>query len=162
MALRELRVKDDPILYKKSRTVTELNDRLNELIDDMFETMYANDGVGLAAVQVGVLRRIVVVDIRDGSTPLVLINPTMLEMEGEQDGQEGCLSIPGKVGFVKRPMHVKIKALDRNMKEHFYEADGFLARAFCHEIDHTNGILYESRAEGDLISIDPMNDIEDN
>lgn len=155
MALRQLRVKDDPILFKTSRTVTKLNDRLNELIDDMFETMYENDGVGLAAVQVGVLRRIVVIDIGDG-VQRILINPELLEFDGEQEMQEGCPSVPGKVGKIKRPFHVKIKAQDRDMKEHEYEATGFLAEAFCHEIDHTNGILYDSKVEGDLIDVSTL------
>ena len=159
MALRNLRIEGDEILGKVSRPITEMKDRYQELIDDMLDTMYESEGVGLAAVQVGVLRRIVVIDVGEG--PIVLINPEIIEADGEQTGSEGCLSVPGKVGIVTRPNHVKVKALDREMKEFEFEAEGFFARACCHEIDHLDGHLYVEKVEGDLIDVSELEDAED-
>ncbi len=156
MALRNLRIEGDEILGKVSRPVTEMKDRYQELIDDMLETMYESEGVGLAAVQVGVLRRIVVIDVGEG--PVVLINPEIIEADGEQTGSEGCLSVPGKVGIVTRPNHVKVRALDRNMKEFEFEAEGFFARACCHELDHLDGHLYVEKVEGDLVDVSDLED----
>jgi peptide deformylase len=159
MALRNLRIEGDEILGKVSRPVTEMKDRYQELIDDMLETMYESEGVGLAAVQVGVLRRIVVIDVGEG--PVVLINPEIIEADGEQTGSEGCLSVPGKVGIVTRPNHVKVRALDRDMKEFEFEAEGFFARACCHELDHLDGHLYVEKIEGDLIDVSDLEDEEE-
>ncbi|KGG81113.1 peptide deformylase [Caloranaerobacter azorensis H53214] len=140
MAIRQLRYVGDPILRKKSREVTEINDRIKILLDDMLETMYKNDGVGLAAPQVGILKRVVVIDIGEG--PIKLINPEIISMEGEVIDVEGCLSVPGETGEVKRPSKVKVKYLDENGKELIIQGTGLLARALCHEIDHLNGILF--------------------
>lgn len=159
MALRNLRIEGDEILGKVSRPVTEMKDRYQELIDDMLETMYESEGVGLAAVQVGVLRRIVVIDVGEG--PVVLINPEIIEADGEQTGSEGCLSVPGKVGIVTRPNHVKVRALDRDMKEFEFEAEGFFARACCHELDHLDGHLYVEKVEGDLVDVSDLEDDEE-
>ena len=134
MALRTIRVQGDSVLTKKSRTVDKMTPRIGELITDMLDTMYDAMGVGLAAPQVGILKRIVVIDVGEG--PIVLINPEILETSGEQTGDEGCLSVPGMAGQVTRPNYVKVKALDVNMEEQIYEGEGLLARAFCHEIDH--------------------------
>ena len=122
--------------------------RIGELITDMLDTMYDAMGVGLAAPQVGILKRIVVIDVREG--PIVLINPEILETSGEQTGDEGCLSVPGMAGQVTRPNYVKVKALDVNMEEQIYEGEGLLARAFCHEIDHLDGKMYTELVEGEL------------
>lgn len=140
MALREIRLDGDPILRKKSREVTEINDRILELLDDMIETMYDAEGVGLAAPQVGILRRVIVIDIGEG--PLKIINPEIIEKDGEVVGVEGCLSVPGLSGDVSRPEKVKVKYLNENEEEEIIEAEGGLARVFCHEIDHLDGILY--------------------
>jgi len=145
MALREIRKEGDPILRKKSREVTEINDRILDLLDDLTETMRSVNGVGLAAPQVGVLRRVVVVEV-DGQL-YELINPQIIEQEGEQMEEEACLSCPGKQGVVKRPAYVKISALDRNGNLCIYEGEELLARAFCHERDHLDGILYIDKAE---------------
>ena len=143
MALR------DEILKKQAKEVTEMTPKIEELIDDMFETMYDANGCGLAAPQVGIRKRIVVIDC--GDQPLVLINPEILETSGEQTGQEGCLSVPGKVGIVTRPNYAKVKALDENMDEIIVEGTELLARCLCHEIDHLNGIMYVDKAEGPLM-----------
>ena len=124
--------------------------RVEELIDDMFETMYENNGVGLAAPQVGILKQIVVIDVDDGNQ-YVLINPEIIEEEGSQTGQEGCLSVPGKAGIVTRPQRVKVKALDENMEEFVLEGEDLLARAICHECAHLHGQLYVSLVEGELM-----------
>ena len=149
MARRIVRITPDPVLYKTCKEVTEVTPRILELIEDMVETMDAENGVGLAAPQVGVLKRIVVIDCT-GEDLYVLINPRIIETSGEQTGQEGCLSVPGKVGEVTRPNYVKVKALDENMEEVIYEGTELLARAFCHEIDHLHGTLYVSKAEGGI------------
>jgi peptide deformylase len=151
MALRTIRTQGDAVLAKKSRPVEEMTPRLRELIVDMLDTLYEAMGVGLAAPQVGILRRIVVIDVGDG--PLVLINPEILETAGEQTGEEGCLSVPGMSGQVTRPDYVKVKALDINMEEQIYEGHGLLARAFCHELDHLEGHLYTELVEGELHSV---------
>lgn len=148
MALRTIRTEGDPVLTKKCRPVEEMTPRLLELTEDMLDTMYEGMGVGLAAPQVGILKRIVVIDAGDG--PLVLINPEIVETSGEQTGDEGCLSIPGVAGQVTRPNYVKVKALDVNMEEQEYEGEGLLARAFCHELDHLDGRLYTELVEGEL------------
>lgn len=148
MALRTIRTQGDPVLTKVSRPVEEMTQRNRDLIVDMLDTMYDAMGVGLAAPQVGILKRIVVIDVGDG--PIVLINPVILEQSGEQTGDEGCLSVPGMAGQVTRPDHVKVKALDINMEEVEYEGEGLLARAFCHEIDHLDGHMYTELVEGEL------------
>ena len=148
MALRTIRVQGDSVLTKKSRTVDKMTPRIGELITDMLDTRYDAMGVGLAAPQVGILKRIVVIDVGEG--PIVLINPEILETSGEQTGDEGCLSVPGMAGQVTRPNYVKVKALDVNMEEQIYEGEGLLARAFCHEIDHLDGKMYTELVEGEL------------
>ena len=148
MALRTIRVQGDSVLTKKSRTVDKMTPRIGELITDMRDTMYDAMGVGLAAPQVGILKRIVVIDVGEG--PIVLINPEILETSGEQTGDEGCLSVPGMAGQVTRPNYVKVKALDVNMEEQILEGEGLLARAFCHEIDHLDGKMYTELVEGEL------------
>lgn len=148
MAVREIRTQGDDVLTKVCKEVTMMTPRTQVLIEDMLDTMYEAMGVGLAAPQVGILKRIVVIDVGDG--PIVLINPVILETEGEQTGDEGCLSVPGKAGQVTRPNYVKVKALDENMEEVIYEGEGLLARAFCHEIDHLDGHLYVEKVEGEL------------
>ena len=149
MALRNIRILGDEILKKQAKEVTEMTPKIEELIDDMFETMYDANGCGLAAPQVGIRKRIVVIDC--GDQPLVLINPEILETSVEQTGQEGCLSVPGKVGIVTRPNYAKVKALDENMDEIIVEGTELLARCLCHEIDHLNGIMYVDKAEGPLM-----------
>lgn len=148
MAIRTIREIGDEILTKTSKPVSKLTLRTKVLIDDMFDTMYESGGVGLAAPQVGILKQIVVIDIGEG--PILLINPEIIETEGEQTGEEGCLSVPGKSGVVTRPNYVKVKALDENMEEQILEGEGLLARAFCHEIDHLSGKLYVDLVEGEL------------
>ena len=150
MAIRSIRTIGDAILEKKTKAVKEMTGRLKELISDMFDTMYDANGVGLAAPQVGVLKQIFVVDIGDGKQ-YVAINPEITVVGEEvQTGEEGCLSVPGKEGVVTRPIHIKVKALDQNMKEYTLDASGFLARAFSHENDHLQGILYTEKVEGEL------------
>lgn len=148
MAIRKIRELGDGLLRKKSREVTNVSERTATLIDDMLETMYDADGVGLAAPQVGVLKRIVVIDIGEG--PLVFINPVIIKQEGEQKGQEGCLSVPGKAGIVTRPEYVRVRAFNENMDEFELDAHDLLARAICHETDHLDGIMYVDKVEGDL------------
>ena len=148
MALRTIRVEGDPVLTKVSRPVDKMTPRNHELIMDMLDTMYDAMGVGLAAPQVGILKRIVVIDVGEG--PIVLINPEILETSGEQTGDDGCLSVPGMAGQVTRPNYVKVKALDIDMNEVEYEGEGLLARAFCHEIDHLDGHMYTELVEGEL------------
>lgn len=135
----------DPILRKKSKEVTALTPRLKTLISDMVETMHAEDGVGLAAPQVGILKRICVVDT--GEESYVLVNPVIVETQGEQEGQEGCLSVPGKYAIIKRPEHVKLRACDENMNERIVEGEGLLARALIHETEHLDGVLYVDYAD---------------
>lgn len=156
MAIRNIVQVGDEILTKKCRPVTDFNQRLFTLLDDMNETLAAAQGAGLAGPQVGVLRRVALVMVEDGSF-LEIINPELLSREGEQDGAEGCLSVPGKYGMVKRPMKITVRYQDRDQTWHEREAEGFTARAFCHEIDHLNGHLYtelvtEYLTEEDLAS----------
>lgn len=140
MAIRQIRYSNDPILRKVSREVIEINERIKILLDDMIDTMYEGDGVGLAAPQVGVLRKVVVIDIGEGI--IKLINPEIIEEEGENIDVEGCLSVPGRAGTVKRPERVKVKYLNEFGEEKVIEGRGLLAKALCHEIDHLNGILF--------------------
>ena len=148
MAIREIRTMGDEVLAKTCKEVKFMTPRTLILIEDMLDTMYEAMGVGLAAPQVGILKRIVVIDVGDG--PIALINPEIIETSGEQTGDEGCLSVPGKAGCVTRPNYVKVKALDENMEEVIYEGEGLLARAFCHEIDHLDGHLYVEKVEGEI------------
>lgn len=148
MAIREVREIGDDILTKQCKNVTKMTLRTKILIGDMLETMYDKYGVGLAAPQVGVLKKIVVIDVGEG--PIVLINPEIVETSGEQTGEEGCLSVPGKWGIVTRPNHVKVRALNQEMEPIELEGEGLLARAFCHEIDHLSGELYIDKTEDGL------------
>ena len=158
MALRKIREIGDPILNKTCKEVKEITDRTKDLIDDMVETMYEAQGVGLAAPQVGILKRIVVIDC--GDDPLLLINPEVLETSGEQTGQEGCLSVPGKAGIVTRPNYAKVKAYNEDMEEFIVEGEELLARALLHEIDHLDGHLYVEKVEGDLMDVVPDDEDE--
>lgn len=154
MAIRTIRELGDDVLTKTCKEVTKMTIRTKILINDMLDTMYEAGGVGLAAPQVGILKRIVVIDVGDG--PIVLINPEIIESSGEQTGDEGCLSVPGKAGMVTRPNYVKVKALTEDMEEVILEGEELLARAFCHEIDHLEGKLYVELAEGGLHDVEPM------
>ena len=155
MEIRNIRIMGDPILEKVCKEIKEVTPRIKELIEDMLETMYDANGVGLAAPQVGVLKRIVVIDVT-GEDPIVLINPRILETSGEQTGGEGCLSLPGKSGTVTRPNYVKVKAYDRDMKPFEIEGTELLARAFCHEIDHLDGHMYVEKVEGELTDVEEV------
>lgn len=143
MALRNIRTYGDEILRKKSRSIDVVNDRIKTLIKDMFETMYEADGVGLAAPQVGILKRVVVIDVGEG--PIALINPEIIEQGGKYIDVEGCLSVPGEQGEVERPEKIKVKALNEEGKEIILEAEDLFARAICHEVDHLNGVLFVDR-----------------
>ena len=149
MAIRNIREMGEEVLLKKCKPVTEMTPRTRELIEDMLDTMYESNGVGLAAPQVGVLKRIVVIDVT-GEDPYILINPRIVESSGEQTGMEACLSVPGKTGQVTRPNYVKAVALDVNMREFEVEGTELLARAICHELDHLDGHLYVEKVEGNL------------
>ena len=153
MALRTIRIMGDEVLTKVCREVKKVTPRISELIDDMLETMYDACGVGLAAPQVGVLRRIVVIDVGEG--PIVMINPEILETSGSQTGDEGCLSLPGRAGQVTRPNYVKAKAYDENLEPYEIEGEGLLARAICHELDHLDGHMYVERVEDGLHDVEP-------
>ncbi len=148
MAIRQIRVLGDDILTKKCKEIKEVTPRIVELAEDMIETMYEFQGVGLAAPQVGILKRMVVIDVGEG--PMVLINPEILERSGEQTGEEGCLSYPGKAGVVTRPNYVKARAFDLEMNEYIIEGEELLARCVCHELDHLDGHMYVELA-GDTI-----------
>ena len=156
MAIRKIREIGDEVLTKQCKEVTKMTLRTKVLIHDMLDTMYEAMGVGLAAPQVGILKRIVVIDVGEG--PIVLVNPEILETEGEQTGEEGCLSVPGKYGIVTRPNSVKVKALNEEMEEIVLEGEGLLARAFCHEIAHLEGQLYVELAEDGIHDVEPMED----
>ena len=145
MAIREIRIAGDEILTKTCKAVPKMTLRTRILIDDMLDTMYEKFGVGLAAPQVGILKRIVVIDVGDG--PIVMINPEIIETSGEQTGEEGCLSLPGKFGIVTRPDHVKVRFQNEEMETVEMEGEGLLARAFCHEIDHLKGEMYMDKTE---------------
>ena len=149
MAIRNIREMGEEVLTKKCKMVTEMTPRTKELIEDMLDTMYEANGVGLAAPQVGILKRIVVIDVT-GEDPYILINPRIVESSGEQTGMEACLSVPGKTGQVTRPNYVKAVALDVNMREFEVEGTELLARAICHELDHLEGHLYVEKVEGPL------------
>lgn len=159
MAIRQIRTIGDEILRKECKPVKEVTPRIAELIDDMFETMYESNGVGLAAPQVGILKQIVVIDVEDGNQ-YVLINPEIIEESGSQTGHEGCLSVPGKSGIVTRPSHVKVRAYDENMDLFELEGDELLARAICHECAHLHGQLYVDLVEGDLVDVTNSEDEE--
>ena len=159
MAIRNLRFDSDEILRKRSREVTEIDNKIRELAIDMLDTMYNAEGVGLAAPQVGVLRRIVVIDIGEG--PIVLVNPKMTLQEGQQEGNEGCLSVPGKAGVVVRPDHVIVEGFNENMEPVTVEGQELLARALCHELDHLDGIMYTTRVEGELFDTSELEEESD-
>ena len=148
MALRNMRYEGDPVLNKVAKEVKELTPRTKELIGDMLDTMYHENGVGLAAPQVGILKRICVIDVGEG--PYVFINQEIIESSGSQTGEEGCLSVPGKSGVVTRPNYVKARALDQNMNPFEVEGTELFARAMCHEFDHLDGHLYVEKVEGKL------------
>jgi peptide deformylase len=150
--LRQIRIQGDAVLEKKCREIKEMTPRIKELIGDMLDTMYDANGVGLAGPQVGVLKRVCVIDIGDG--PVVMINPVILESDGEQTGDEGCLSLPGKAGQVTRPNHVIVRAMDENMVERELEGTELFARAMCHEIDHLDGHMYTEKVEGQLHDVE--------
>lgn len=152
MALRNILTKEEPLLYKTCRPVTAFNERLHQLLDDMADTLRQANGVGLAAPQVGVLRRVVLVietNVPEDKEEYIieLINPEIIESSGVQNGAEGCLSVPGEYGLVERPMYVKVRAQDRNGEWFEVEGTGLTARCFCHELDHLDGIVFTSRCE---------------
>jgi peptide deformylase len=153
MAIRQVRTIGDEILTKECKPLKEMTPRIAQLIDDMFETMYEINGVGLAAPQVGILKQIVVIDVEDGNQ-YVLINPEIIERSGSQTGAEGCLSVPGKSGIVTRPQHVVVRCLNEQMEEIEIEGEDLLARALCHEIDHLHGHLYVELVEGELEDVE--------
>ncbi|MBM7560535.1 peptide deformylase [Fusibacter tunisiensis] len=146
MAIRTIRTDDDPVLRKKCRVVTEFDDRLRILVEDMIETLHYADGVGLAAPQIGILKRVVVIDLYDDKGPVTLINPRLLASKGSQIEQEGCLSLPGQSGYVERPSEVRVAYEDLNGESHEIEGQELLARALCHEMDHLEGVLYIDKA----------------
>lgn len=160
MALRNVREQGDAILEKISKEVKEMTPRTKELIEDMLDTMYEANGVGLAAAQVGVLKRIFVVDVT-GEDPYVFVNPKILASSGEQRGQEGCLSVPGKTGIVTRPNYVKVAAYNEEMEPFELEAEELLARAICHEYDHLDGHLYVEKVEGRLMDVEELQEEEE-
>lgn len=163
MALRNIRQMGDPVLTKKAKEIKEVTPKIRELIDDMLDTMYEAQGVGLAAPQVGMLKRLVVIDCSpEGDQPIVLINPVIIETSGEQTGYEGCLSLPGKSGIVTRPNYAKVRGFNENMEEIELEGTELLARAFCHEIDHLDGHMYVEKVEGELVDTSTiMDEIEE-
>lgn len=160
MAIRNIRELGDEVLNKKCKEVKEMTPRIRSLIDDMLDTMYEANGVGLAAPQVGILKRIVVIDVT-GEDPYVLINPRIIETSGEQTGHEGCLSVPGKSGIVTRPNYVKAVAYNENMEQYEIEGTELLARAICHELDHLDGKLYVDKVEGPLMNVSDLEEEED-
>ncbi len=161
MAIRNIRVEGDSVLNKRAKEVTEVNDKIKTLIQDMLETMYDAGGVGLAAPQVGILKRIVTIDVTsEADQPIILINPEIITTEGEQTGYEGCLSVPGKFGVVTRPNYCKVRALNEDMEEFELEGTELLARALCHEIDHLEGHLYLEKVEGELMNTTDLEEVE--
>ncbi|MDO5156241.1 MAG: peptide deformylase [Eubacteriales bacterium] len=164
MALRQIRVDGDDILRKKCKEVKVVNDRIITLIDDMLETMYDANGVGLAAPQVGILKRIVVIDVEyseEEDSSIIMINPEIISRDGEQTGDEGCLSLPGLVAEVTRPNHVVCRYYNEEMEEMEIEGEGLLARAICHEVDHLDGVLYKDVADGPLRSVEYQSEDEE-
>ena len=159
MAIRKIRELGDEVLTKNCKEVTKMSLRTKILINDMLDTMYEANGVGLAGPQVGVLKRIVVIDIGEG--PVVMINPVILETSGEQTGDEGCLSLPGKAGTVTRPNYVKARAFDLDMEEYEIEGTELMARAICHELDHLDGHMYTEKVEGPLHEVTYESDEEE-
>ncbi|HAB94504.1 MAG TPA: peptide deformylase [Lachnospiraceae bacterium] len=160
MSLRTIREQGDPVLAKKAKEIKEMTPKIRQLIEDMKETMYDANGVGLAAPQVGMLKRLVVIDVsEEQNQPLVLINPKIIEQDGEQTGWEGCLSVPGMSGQVTRPQHVIAKALNENMEEFTVEGEGLLARAICHELDHLEGHMYVELVEGKLYTNEELDEM---
>ncbi len=157
MAIRKIREMGDPVLEKVCKEVTEITPRIQELIDDMFDTLYEANGVGLAAPQVGILKRIVVIDTT-GEDPILMINPRIIEMSGEQSGYEGCLSVPGKTGNVTRANYVKVIAYDENMEPFEIEGTELFARAIQHELDHLDGHLYVEKVDGPLQNVEDLED----
>ncbi len=160
MAIRQIREIGDEILYKKCKKVSKLTDRLKILIEDMIDTMHKENGVGLAAPQVGILKRIMVIEVEEGN-PIVFINPVIEEMDGEQVGYEGCLSVPGMTGVVKRPQKVSVRAYDMDMNEFTMEGEDLLARAICHECDHLEGKMYVDIVEGELKTVEEVSSEEE-
>ncbi len=159
MGIRNLRTMGDECLRKKCKEIKSISPRIRILAEDMLDTMYAANGVGLAAPQVGILKRMVVIDV-DGEHPYILINPEILETSGEQTGYEGCLSVPGKSGVVTRPNYAKVRATGLDGKEFILEGEELLARAICHECDHLDGIIYVDKVEGDLIDNEELERME--
>lgn len=159
MGIRNLRTMGDECLRKKCKEIKSISPRIRILAEDMLDTMYAANGVGLAAPQVGILKRMVVIDV-DGEHPYILINPEILETSGEQTGYEGCLSVPGKSGVVTRPNYAKVRATGLDGKEFILEGEELLARAICHECDHLDGITYVDKVEGDLIDNEELERME--
>lgn len=151
MAIRTIRTTGDPVLGKVCKEIKEVTPRISELINDMIETMYEANGVGLAAPQVGILKRLVVIDVGEG--PIVMINPVIITADGSQTGEEGCLSVPGKSGVVTRPNHVVARFFNEDMEECEIEGTELLARAICHELDHLEGHLYVEKVEGELHTV---------
>ena len=161
MAIRNIREVGDKVLNKVAKEIKEVDKKLLVLIEDMLDTMYDANGVGLAAPQVGILKRLVVIDVsEEGNEPIILINPVIIERSGEQIGDEGCLSVPGKVGTVCRPDYVKVKAYNEKMEEYTIEGTGLLARAFCHEIDHLDGTLYVDQTIGELRDVTVTEEVQ--
>ena len=159
MGIRNLRTMGDECLRQKCKEIKSISPRIRILAEDMLDTMYAANGVGLAAPQVGILKRMVVIDV-DGEHPYILINPEILETSGEQTGYEGCLSVPGKSGVVTRPNYAKVRATGLDGKEFILEGEELLARAICHECDHLDGIIYVDKVEGDLIDNEELERME--
>lgn len=159
MALRKIRTLGDPVLQKVSKPITEVNDKIKELAYDMLDTMYTANGVGLAAPQIGILKRLVVIDVSpEGDKPIVLINPEIIAMSGTQTGEEGCLSVPGKSGCVTRPNEVTVRAYNLKMQPIELTGNELLARALCHEIDHLDGVVYVQKVEGELHDVAAQED----
>ncbi len=160
MALRTIRISGESVLEKKCKEVKEITPRTRELIEDMLDTMYEANGVGLAAPQVGILKRIVVIDAT-GEDPFVMINPRIIETSGEQTGYEGCLSLPGKTGIVTRPNYVKAVYYNEDMEQMEIEGTELLARAICHELDHLEGHMYMEKVEGEIENVDDVEEDEE-
>lgn len=159
MALRNIRVDGDSILSMRAKEITEVTDRIRTLAGDMLETMYDAEGVGLAGPQIGILKRIIVLDVSENADdPYVLLNPEIVFEEGSQTDYEGCLSVPGKKGAVTRPRHIRVKAKNLMFEDIEIDAEDLFARALCHEIDHLEGILYTSKVEGELKDTDAPED----